>query len=164
MDAATAHAALDPALADRLQYRVATVEAVAAALAAETLYDAVIASEVIEHVASVPAFCAALVAATAPGGAVIVSTLNRTLRSYALAVVAAEHVLRWVPAGTHEWAKFLTPEELATSMEGAGDEAGTPVALEQVAGMVFDPLAGRWRLGRDTGVNYAAYFRKHGAP
>lgn len=154
--AAAAHAALDPQLETRLRYRMATVEDIVAAGGAA--YDAVIASEVIEHVASVPEFCAALVDATAPGGAVVVSTMSRTLRSYALAIVAAERVLGWVPPGTHEWSKFLNPEEVAMAVE-----AGGGAALRQVAGMVFDPFSGRWALGRDTGVNYIAYFQKQTA-
>jgi polyprenyldihydroxybenzoate methyltransferase/3-demethylubiquinol 3-O-methyltransferase len=164
IDAAEAHAALDPEMARRLRYSATTVEAEAAA---GHRYDAVVASEVIEHVASVSAFCSALVGATAPGGAVILSTLNRTLRAWALAVVAAERVLRWAPPGTHEWDKFLTPEEMVLAMEEAGERGGTgggAVALEQISGMIFDPLVGRWGLGRDVGINYIAYFRVLGHP
>lgn len=159
IDAAEAHAALDPALAGRLRYSAGTVEVEAAA---GRRYDAVVASEVIEHVASVPAFCSALVGATAPGGAFILSTLNRTARAWALAVVAAERVLGWAPPGTHEWSKFLTPEEMVLALEEAGERSGGgggAVALEQIAGMVFDPIQGRWGLGRDLGINYIAYFR-----
>ena len=160
--AAAAHAALDPSLtaaANTLRYSTSTLESIAAS---GEQYDAVIASEVIEHVASVPLFCAALVQATAPGGAVILSTLNRTMKSFALAIVAAEHLLHWAPPGTHEWNKFLTPEECVLAMEEAavGDGSGG-VAVQQVAGMIFDPLQWEWRLGRDVGVNYIAYFRKN---
>jgi len=188
IDAATRHATLDPELCGLLKYRLTTVEEVAAACGlsslvhAETLdanltggglilehkhpqgniplYNAVIASEVIEHVASVPAFCEAVIAATAPGGAIIFSTLNRTLRAYALAVLAAEHILKWVPAGTHEWSKFIEPEELAAAVDAAAASSDANVSLQQVAGMLFDPLTGAWRLGRDTGVNYITYFHK----
>lgn len=157
INVAQRHAALDPAIAARITYRTTTIEQLAAAGAQ---YDAVVASEVIEHVDSVPAFCSALVQATRPGGALIVSTLNRSVRAYALAVVAAEHVLGIVPAGTHDWGKFVTPEELVAAMEGATGGPGAPVRVEQIAGMLFDPLAGKWRLGRDTGINYIAHFTK----
>ena len=72
-------------------------------------FDAVVASEVIEHVDSVPGFCASLAALTRPGGGVVISTINRTPRSYALAIVAAEYVLGLVPRGTHQWERFVTP-------------------------------------------------------
>jgi ubiquinone biosynthesis O-methyltransferase len=150
--AAAAHAALDPGLAGQLAYRAATVEAV---VAEGAQYDAVVASEVIEHVDSVPEFAAALVDAAAPGGAVVVSTISRTPAAYALAVVAAERVLRWVPRGTHDWSRFLRPEEVAMAVGARGG-----VSLEQVAGMAFDPLRGTWALSRDTSVNYIAAFRK----
>lgn len=135
---------------------------------------AVIASEVIEHVASLPSFCAALGALARPGSGVAVSTLNRTPRSYALAIVAAEHVLRWVPPGTHDWTRFVTPEELALQMEestgggssaeAAGSQAGAHGALrlQLLAGMQYNPLTGGWSLGRDTGVNYIAWFGRQG--
>lgn len=152
--AAQAHAALDPGMAGRLHYKAVTLEGTVAGKGAGR-YDAVIASEVIEHVASVSGFCASLVEAAAPGGAIVISTINRTPQAFALAVVAAEYVLRWVPAGTHDWSKFVQPEEVAMAMEAAGE-----VALRQVAGMGYNPLTGQWSLGKDTGINYIAYFQK----
>ena len=158
------HAKLDPRIEGNVRYSTATVESIT------EQYDAVIASEVIEHVESVPHFCAALVQATKPGGAIVISTLNRTTKAWALAVVAAESVLRWAPPGTHEWSKFITPEELVLAMGSSGGDNDSPtntngtnqhqVSLEEIAGMVFDPLAGEWRLGRDLGVNYICYFSK----
>ena len=118
-----------------------------------------VASEVLEHVASVPAFCGALAALARPGGGVAVSTLNRTPRSYALAILAAEHVLRWVPPGTHDWDLFVTPEELTMQMAESGGGSGG-LSLQLMAGMEYSPLTGEWSLGRDTGVNYIAYFAK----
>jgi polyprenyldihydroxybenzoate methyltransferase/3-demethylubiquinol 3-O-methyltransferase len=158
--AAQVHAALDPSLEypERLKYSTTKVEDIA--ITEQESFDAVIASEVIEHVASVPAFCTALIQATAPSGAIVISTLNRTVRAYALAVVAAEQVLQWAPPGTHEWSKFVTPEELVLAMEEAGERQGKTVKLEQVSGMIFDPLKGQWGLGRDVGINYLAFFRK----
>jgi 2-polyprenyl-6-hydroxyphenyl methylase/3-demethylubiquinone-9 3-methyltransferase len=152
--AAAAHAALDPGLAGRLRYRVARVEDEAAAGAR---YDAVVASEVVEHVASVSAFCAAAAACARPGGALVLSTLARSPRAYALAVVAAERVLGWAPPGTHEWRKFVDPEELVLAVE-----AGGGAALRLAAGMTFDPLADRWRLSRDLGINYLMAFQRSG--
>jgi 2-polyprenyl-6-hydroxyphenyl methylase/3-demethylubiquinone-9 3-methyltransferase len=89
--------------------------------------------------------CAALLA---PGGLMIVATLNRTLKAFALAKVGAEYVLRWLPAGTHDWSKFLTPDELR------GFLAETPVTMDGPFGVVFNPLSGRWTESADTDVNY----------
>lgn len=111
-------------------------------------FDAVIASEVIEHVADPAAFVRTLSGLAKPGGLVLLSTLNRTLKSYGLAILGAEYVLRWVPAGTHDWRKFITPDELKALCRAAGLDTA------DVTGMIYDPLRGRWRLGRDTGVNY----------
>ncbi len=120
-------------------------------------YDVVIASEVIEHVKHPSAFMSTLASLMAPDGQLVVSTLNRTLRSYALAVAAAEYVLGLVPQGTHAWAKFLTPSELAMMAAAAGLE------LKQVAGMQLSPLSGRWTLGGDVGINYIALLARRAA-
>ena len=84
------------------------------------------------------------------------------MKAFALAVVAAEQILRWAPPGTHEWDKFLTPEEIVLAMEDVGKVQDVEVALEHIAGMIFDPLRGEWGLGRDLGINYIAYFKKAG--
>lgn len=124
------------------------------AVAAETLvaegakFDAVIASEVIEHVPDPAAFIATLGTLARPGGIVLVSTLNRTARSYALAILGAEYVLRWVPRGTHDWNRFVTPRELTGHAEKAG------LRVLDMTGVVFDPLRRDWRLSSDTAVNY----------
>ena len=126
------------------------------ATTAETLadegrhFDAVLLLEVVEHVPDVPAFLARLASLVDDGGMMILSTLNRTLKAYALAIVGAEYVLRWVPAGTHQWDRFVTPEELDAALTGAGLE---PI---DTTGMVYDPLADRWSLSRDTDVTYFA--------
>lgn len=117
-------------------------------------FDITIASEVIEHVDHPQEFCRNLIRATRPGGRIIVSTLNRTVKSYALAILAAETLLRMVPEGTHDWSKFFTPEEVALMMT----ENGSPVALDAVAGMVPNPLTGLWKLGDNVDVNYIASF------
>jgi 2-polyprenyl-6-hydroxyphenyl methylase/3-demethylubiquinone-9 3-methyltransferase len=124
------------------------------AVAAEELvvegltFDAVIASEVIEHVNDPATFVKTLSDLVRPGGLVLISTLNRTLKSFALAIVGAEYVLRWIPAGTHDWQKFVTPDELSEHCRASG------LDVADVTGMMFDPLRDRWRLGRDSGCNY----------
>lgn len=131
----------------QIDYRATTAEALAEAGEA---FDAVLALEIIEHVADPQSFmdtCAALVR---PGGPVIVSTLNRTPQSFAMAIVGAEWVLRWLPRGTHDWRRFITPDELSAMAAGAGLQ---PVDRR---GMVFNPLTG-WRLSdRDLACNYIA--------
>jgi 2-polyprenyl-6-hydroxyphenyl methylase/3-demethylubiquinone-9 3-methyltransferase len=134
-----------------LSYRVATAEA----LRVEgERFGAITALEVIEHVADQPAFVADLAGLLVPGGVLVLSTLNRTRRSYAVAKVGAEFVLRLLPAGTHDWKRFVAPAELGAMLRAAG------LLVTDVAGMVFDPLAGRWRESRDTAINYIMMARK----
>jgi len=111
-------------------------------------FDLVLAMEVVEHVADVPAFVGACCRAVKPGGLLIMSTLNRTLRAYALAIVGAEYVLGWLPRGTHQWDKFVTPDELADAVEAQG------LSVADTRGVSYNPLADGWSLSRDTGVNY----------
>lgn len=111
-------------------------------------FDVVLNMEVVEHVASVPDFLEACAALINPGGLMFVATINRTLKSLMLAKFGAEYVLRWLPAGTHDWNRFLTPLELRTQLERAGLE------LTRTQGIVFDPLKWDWRLSSDTDVNY----------
>lgn len=111
-------------------------------------FDAISALEVIEHVTDPAAFLQMLATMLNPGGTIIVSTMNRTLRSLAMAKIGAEYVLRLLPVGTHEWRKFITPSELG----GYAVQAGLRVA--DIAGMV--PGLGGWRESRDLGVNYIA--------
>jgi 2-polyprenyl-6-hydroxyphenyl methylase/3-demethylubiquinone-9 3-methyltransferase len=121
------------------------------ALVARSLqFDAVLAMEVIEHVDDVDVFVAAAARLAKPGGIVIAATLNRTLKSLALAKIGAEYVLRWVPAGTHDWRKFVRPSELAGSFRRAG------LRLTSFAGMTYDVLSDRWHASRDLDVNYFA--------
>ncbi len=131
-----------------IDYRATTAEALAAAGEG---FDVVLAMEVIEHVAAPQAFLDACSALLRPGGIAIVSTINRNPKSWAMAIVGAEHVLRWLPRGTHRWSKFVTPDELFAMLSGAGLQ---PVDRK---GMVFDPLRWTWRLSeRDLDVNYVA--------
>ena len=108
----------------------------------------VLAMEVVEHVTDVDSFVATCAAMVKPGGLMIAATLNRTLKSFALAIVGAEYVLRWLPRGTHQWDKFVTPEEL----ENAIEHNGLQVTGER--GVIYNPLADRWQLSSDMDVNY----------
>ena len=97
---------------------------------------------------AISAFFAACGALLAPGGLMIVATLNRTLKSFALAKIGAEYVLRWLPPGTHDWNRFIRPDELASQLENAG------LCIKQTQGISFDPLRWEWQLSSDTDVNY----------
>jgi 2-polyprenyl-6-hydroxyphenyl methylase / 3-demethylubiquinone-9 3-methyltransferase len=129
-----------------IDYRHATAEALAAS---GERFDVVLNMEVIEHVPDPLAYLRACCALLRPGGLMICSTINRNARSFALAIVGAEWVMRWLPKGTHDWRKFITPDELFDLLRQAGLE---PVDRK---GFVFDPLGWRWSLSaRDLSVNY----------
>jgi 2-polyprenyl-6-hydroxyphenyl methylase/3-demethylubiquinone-9 3-methyltransferase len=140
---ARAHAA-EQGLA--IDYRAATAEALVAEGAGP--FDVILNMEVIEHVADPGPFLRDCAALLAPGGLMVVATLNRTLKALALAKVGAEHVLRWLPAGTHDWRKFLKPDEVR------GFLAGMPFGVEGPFGVAYSPITGRWSQGRDADVNY----------
>ncbi len=125
-------------------------------VAAGAQFDAVVCLEVVEHVPDPGAFVGILGRLVRPGGVIVLSTINRTLRSYALAIVGAEYILRWVPAGTHQWNRFVTPDELVQHLTAAG------LVAPQFEGLVYDPLRDRWRLAADTAVNYLASAVKPG--
>jgi 2-polyprenyl-6-hydroxyphenyl methylase / 3-demethylubiquinone-9 3-methyltransferase len=128
-----------------IDYRAATIESV---VADGTQFDIVLAMEVVEHVADVEAFVASACRAVRPGGMLVMATLNRTLKSFALAIVGAEYVLRWLPRGTHDWQKFVTPDELGDAITGNG------LVISDTAGVAYTPFADRWSLSEDTDVNY----------
>ncbi|MGO4706981.1 bifunctional 2-polyprenyl-6-hydroxyphenol methylase/3-demethylubiquinol 3-O-methyltransferase UbiG [Microvirga sp. 2MCAF38] len=128
-----------------VDYRNETVESV---VAKGDTFDMVLAMEVVEHVADVQAFVNACGQAVKPGGGLAMATLNRTMRSFALAIVGAEYLLRWLPKGTHDWDKFVTPDELAAALA----KAGFNVTDEK--GVTYNPLTGIWSLSGDMAVNY----------
>jgi 2-polyprenyl-6-hydroxyphenyl methylase/3-demethylubiquinone-9 3-methyltransferase len=130
----------------KIDYRATTVEALAAS--GET-FDAVTALEIIEHVDDVPLFVESCAQLVRPGGVLIFSTLNRTPKSFALGIVAAEYILRWLKPGTHNWRKFVKPSELSARLRPCGFR---PV---DVCGLVYRPFSGDFALdARDIDVNY----------
>jgi 2-polyprenyl-6-hydroxyphenyl methylase/3-demethylubiquinone-9 3-methyltransferase len=137
-----------------IDYRVATVEDLDAA---GERFDCVVCLEVVEHVPDVARFVAGCASLVRPGGMLVLSTINRTVKAYALAIVAAEYVLGWLPRGTHQWERFVTPDELAAHVTAAGLDA------PRFAGFVYEPLRDRWRLAEDTDVNYLAAAAKPAA-
>lgn len=129
-----------------IDYRHTTAEALAVA---GELFDVVLNMEVVEHVASPPAYLKACHDLLKPGGLMICSTINRNPKSFLMAIIGAEHVMRWLPKGTHDWAKFITPDELYSLIREAGLE---PVDKK---GFVFNPVRWDWNLSdRDLSVNY----------
>jgi 2-polyprenyl-6-hydroxyphenyl methylase/3-demethylubiquinone-9 3-methyltransferase len=128
-----------------IDYRPETAEALAAR---GEMFDVVLVLEVVEHVADVPAFVKTAGVLVKPGGLLLASTINRTLKAWALAIVGAEYVLRWLPRGTHSYDKLVTPNELASALVAAG------LDVTAETGVMYVPIADRWRLTRDMDVNY----------
>ena len=128
-----------------IDYRVTTAEALADA---GERFDIVLAMEVIEHVTDVGLFLDRCAALMKPQGMIVVSTLNRTMKSFALAIVGAEYLLRWLPRGTHQWGKFVTPAELAQHLHK------NRLEIAEQTGVVYTPFADRWSLSSDMDVNY----------
>jgi 2-polyprenyl-6-hydroxyphenyl methylase/3-demethylubiquinone-9 3-methyltransferase len=128
-----------------IDYRAGSAEAVAQA---GESFDVVLAMEVVEHVTDVAQFVGVAAEMVKPGGLLFVATLNRTMKSFALAIVGAEYILRWLPRGTHQWDKFVTPNELEIALE----QAGLQIAAE--TGVIYNLLADRWQLSADMDVNY----------
>ncbi|WP_282604185.1 bifunctional 2-polyprenyl-6-hydroxyphenol methylase/3-demethylubiquinol 3-O-methyltransferase UbiG [Pelagibius sp. Alg239-R121] len=135
-----------------IDYRHATAEDLAAK---GENFDVVLNMEVIEHVADVNSFSQAACALVKDGGATVASTLNRTPKSYLMAILGAEYLLRWLPRGTHDWRKFLRPSELTSLLRAQG------MKVEDISGVVYNPLNESWRLSRrDLDVNYMLFATK----
>ena len=129
-----------------IDYRHTTAEDLAAA---GEQFDVILNMEVVEHVADPLAYLSACRQLLKPGGMMVCSTINRNPKSFAVAIVGAEMVMRWLPRGTHDWRKFITPDELQDLIRNAGLD---PVDRK---GMVFNPVLWRWSLSeRDLSVNY----------
>ncbi len=127
-------------------WRAGTAEELAAEGAT---FDVVVAMEIVEHVSDLRLFLETIARLVRPGGLLFLATLNRTPKSFALAVVGAEYIMRWLPPGTHTWSKFVTPRELERGVEATGLE------VQAACGMVFDPLRWSWSLkSGDLDVNY----------
>ena len=128
-----------------IDYRATTAEELADA---GERFDVVLAMEVVEHVAHLGLFVKRCGEMVSPGGMMVVATINRTLKSFALAIVGAEYVLRWLPRGTHRWDKFVTPNELEITIERSG------LSVLDERGVVYNPLRNAWQLSTDMDVNY----------
>ena len=134
-----------------IDYRAATAEDLAAA---GESFDVVLALEVVEHVTDVAAFVATCATLLKPGGLMVASTINRTMKAWLLAIVGAEYVLRWLPRGTHSYEKFLTPDEIRALLTRNG------LKVTDQTGVVYHPLADEWRMSPDMGVNYMVLAEK----
>ncbi|MEQ9314919.1 MAG: bifunctional 2-polyprenyl-6-hydroxyphenol methylase/3-demethylubiquinol 3-O-methyltransferase UbiG [Henriciella sp.] len=135
-----------------VDYRAGTAEGLLDA--GEAPFDVVLNLEVVEHVADPPHFLKDTAALVKPGGLMICATLNRTPKAFALAIVGAEYVLGWLPRGTHEFAKFLRPDEVSIPLESAGLKPDAP------QGVSFSPISDQWKLSSDTKVNYMVVARR----
>ncbi len=134
-----------------ITYEATTSESLAAR---GEIYDVVLTMEVVEHVADIELFLQSSASMVKPGGLMVVATLNRTLKAYALAIVGAEYVLRWLPKGTHQWEKFVTPDELERALNPTG------LIVEERTGVTYNPLKDSWSLSSDMDVNYMIYWQK----
>jgi 2-polyprenyl-6-hydroxyphenyl methylase/3-demethylubiquinone-9 3-methyltransferase len=134
-----------------IDYRATTAEALAEA---GEIFDVVLAMEVVEHVADLSLFINVAAKMVKPRGLMFVATINRTLKSFALAIVGAEYILRWLPRGTHQWEKFVTPNELEIALERAG------LHIIDETGVIYNLLGDRWQISSDMDVNYMVVAEK----
>jgi len=128
-----------------IDYRTATPEEL---VADDVKFDVILNMEVVEHVADRAAFLGACCELLADDGLMVIATLNRTAKAFALAIVGAEYVLGWLPRGTHDWRKFVRPSELAAGLRPHGLE------FRELTGVTYNPVADKWSLSRDLDVNY----------
>ena len=148
-DAGAKNIAVAKLHAERMGLEIEYRETTSEALAEEgKRFDIVLNMEVVEHVSNVPLYMKSCADLVAPGGLLFSATINRTARALAFAKFGAEYVLRWLPRGTHDWNKFLTPDELKALITRNG------LKIADETGVVFHPLADEWRKSRDMGINY----------
>ncbi|XP_068999506.1 ubiquinone biosynthesis O-methyltransferase, mitochondrial [Embiotoca jacksoni] len=151
------HCSYDPDLRDRVSYRTVTLEELSAEGEGEpggqraALFDAVVASEVVEHLADLETFAFCCSHVLKPGGSLFITTINKTNLSYALGIIVAEQLLHIVPSGTHDWEKFISPEELERLLESNG------FSVQSVQGMLYNPVSGAWSWTNSTAINYALH-------
>ena len=129
-----------------IDYRVGTIEKLIEAN--EPAFDVVLNLEVVEHVADASQFLQDTASLVKPGGLIFIATINRTTKAFALAIVGAEYILGWLPKGTHEFDKFVKPEEVKNALTTA------QIDLQETTGVSYNPLSGEWSLSSDTMVNY----------
>ncbi|XP_010132905.1 PREDICTED: hexaprenyldihydroxybenzoate methyltransferase, mitochondrial, partial [Buceros rhinoceros silvestris] len=149
------HKSFDPVLAERIQYKSSSLEQIVEE-SIET-FDVIVASEVVEHVADLEMFIKCCSQVLKPEGSLFITTINKTQLSYVLGIVVAEKIMGIVPEGTHQWEKFVPPEELGRLLESHG------FSVKTVNGMLFNPLSGSWSWMESTSVNYAMHAVKSGA-
>jgi 2-polyprenyl-6-hydroxyphenyl methylase/3-demethylubiquinone-9 3-methyltransferase len=137
----------------KIDYRCTTAEALSEA---GEKFDVILNMEVVEHVADIGLFLGACASMVKPGGLMFVTTINRTMKAFALAIVGAEYVLGWLPRGTHQWDKFVTPDELEDALSAHG------MTVIGRTGVVYSPLSDEWRTARDMDVNYMMVAEKAG--
>ena len=136
-----------------IDYRAMTAEAL---MAKGETFDVILNMEVIEHVADPQGFVKTCASLLRPNGLIFIATINRTLKSFGLAIVGAEYILGWLPKGTHQWEKFITPEELGGWLQANG------LKEADRTGVTYNPFTGEWRRARDMDVNYMLVVQKPG--
>uniref|UniRef100_A0A8C5ICF8 Ubiquinone biosynthesis O-methyltransferase, mitochondrial n=1 Tax=Junco hyemalis TaxID=40217 RepID=A0A8C5ICF8_JUNHY len=149
------HKSFDPVLAERIQYKSSSLEEIVEE-SMET-FDVIVASEVVEHVADLEMFIKCCSQVLKPEGSLFITTINKTQLSYVLGIVVAEKIMGIVPEGTHEWEKFVPPEELERLLESTG------FSVRSVQGMLYNPLSGSWSWVQSTSLNYALHAVRAGA-
>lgn len=152
------HLALDQELEKRVNYQCITIEELSRQIHGThgKLFDAVVCSEVIEHVVHMDQFLSSLLSVLRPGGVLMMTTLNRTVESFFSAILGAEYILRMVPAGTHEWMKFLPPDDLIARLQ----KLDSSVKIERLVGLRYSPFDSKWSYSNDTRINYGLVARK----
>ncbi|XP_068135518.1 ubiquinone biosynthesis O-methyltransferase, mitochondrial isoform X2 [Hyperolius riggenbachi] len=143
------HKSADPALDKNIQYKSCSLEELAEKNVVE--FDAVVASEVVEHVYDIEAFIQSVFHVLKPGGSLFITTINKTQLSYIFGIVVAEKIMSIVPEGTHDWNKFIPPEELERLLESNG------FVVDTLRGMLYNPFMGSWRWFSDTSINYVLH-------